>query len=644
MPLFAEAGFPGMQPIYVLSLGDPGAGVGVDGMTLAFLVMTREEGCLWALPEGSVLDARLEAGQLADQFSMIGPSITVEVAAAALAEESPLMDPLNLPGRKLQVTLINTTMEILSFVEEVVDHHDLEGVVPFTSEDPKIIPLPEDLIAAAQGWLMSQSNPDRLLFYSAQEEEVEVAEQLAEEGEVELIPGTPRRRRSGVQDKPREQAPKKTPRATVASLAEALASIQSVLPQLSSQMQDLSERTARIESGAVNALGATSRPSALKKPLATSVGGGSSNAAPLGAFGERHATAQKYIFWEPAYISGHSTEGGRGGSAGVERGRRERLGKSGPRAKQSPDAVGWPDSFILRRSYDRSGCQRLFCVFKGGNRESKASAGASIAQRSLLPIGAPADVKKDGPCHFSRPSSSSTTGSGGDGHEVPRKVRGLRKVQGARLHCLASGHGDGLHNMLPFAFPESWFQGFDELEVFYKELREPTSREKHGDQLGRRRTPLLVGQCLDFVYVGFKSLFQGDHLGVEYALQSHSSLLEWGGLSEGRVIKRNCSFPVLAAFPVISRGIASRLAGNWTSVLMFRRCLTCILDGVFQLGNTSAATADEVITLPRSIAEELVLASIASFLAVADVSVPYMTRRSMPQMLLHGGELLFRPQ
>ena len=278
-------------------------------------------------------------------------------------------------------------------------------------------------------------------------------------------------------------------------------------------------------------------------------------------------------------------------------------------------------------------------------------------------------------------------------------------------------------NMLPFAFPESWFQGFDELDVLYRELREPTSREKHGDQLGRGRTPLLVSQCLDFVYVGFKSLFQGDHLGVEYALQSHSSLLEWGGLlSEGRVIKRNHAFPVgptweglviddyftlstekvstdplrarsvelleiaeeiyqkagvlgsddktirgscelkavgaevlsnakvlgaglsavgaplgkrialaslslrLAALPVISRGIASRLAGNWTSVLMFRRCLTCILDGIFQLGNTSAATADEVITLPRSIAEELVLASIASFLAITDVSVPYDTK------------------
>ena len=303
--------------------------------------------------------------------------------------------------------------------------------------------------------------------------------------------------------------------------------------------------------------------------------------------------------------------------------------------------------------------------------------------------------------------------------------------RGMRLVGCASDRKDFYHqaqvsrsraatNMLPFVFPERWFAGFNELEVLYAELREPTSREKHGDLLGTKRTPLLVGQRLDSVYVGFKSLFQGDHLGVEYALQSHTSLLEWGGLlHEKRVIKRNQPFPVgptweglviddyftlsaekvttglqeaqslklletaeeiykkagvagsddktvrascemkavgaevvstpkvlgaglstvgaplgkrialaslslrLAAFPVISRGIAARLAGNWTSVLMFRRCLTCILDGIFQLGNSSAAAADEVVGLPRTIAEELVLASIASFLAVTDVSVPY---------------------
>ena len=282
MPLFSETGLPGMQP-YVLSLGVPGAGVGVDGSTLAVLVMTREEGCLWALPVGSIMDARLEAGQSADQFSMVGPSIAVEVAAAALAEESPLMDPLSLPGRKLQVILVDTTMEILSFVEEVVDYHDLEGVVPFSAEDPRIIPLPEDVIAAAQGWLVSQSSPDRLLFYSAQEEEGDLVEQVAEEDEVELVPGTPRPRRSGTAEKQRAPTPKKSSRVTVASLAETMASIQAVLPQLSSQMQDLSERTARIESGAINALGTASRPSALRKPLASSVIDGSSNAATLGS-------------------------------------------------------------------------------------------------------------------------------------------------------------------------------------------------------------------------------------------------------------------------------------------------------------------------------------------------------------------------
>lgn len=38
-----------------------------------------------------------------------------------------------------------------------------------------------------------------------------------------------------------------------------------------------------------------------------------------------------------------------------------------------------------------------------------------------------------------------------------------------------------------------------------------------------------------------------------------------------------------AALPVISRGLASRLSGTWTSVLMFRRCLVSILDGIYKL-------------------------------------------------------------
>ena len=79
-----------------------------------------------------------------------------------------------------------------------------------------------------------------------------------------------------------------------------------------------------------------------------------------------------------------------------------------------------------------------------------------------------------------------------------------------------------------------------------------------------------------------------------------------------------------AGLPVISRTLASRLSGNWISILMFRRCLCCILSQLFTLGNKTESGADEVVRLTRRTAEELVLASIFGIAAATDVSVPYL--------------------
>ena len=241
---------------------------------------------------------------------------------------------------------------------------------------------------------------------------------------------------------------------------------------------------------------------------------------------------------------------------------------------------------------------------------------------------------------------------------------------------------------------------------------------------------------MEKVYAAFKSLFQGDHLGVEYALQSHRALLQNVGLlDEDSVILRNHLFPEgpvwqglviddfftlsrekitaspaeaasvallhraerayakakvigsddktisgsdslkaigaeinstskvlgsglscvgapvskrvalallslrVAQLPIITRGLASRLAGNWVSVLMFRRCLTCILERLFGLGNHDEKSANEVLELPRPIAEELMLAAIASFLAITDVSVPYSEEVFATDASMHRGAI-----
>ena len=276
-------------------------------------------------------------------------------------------------------------------------------------------------------------------------------------------------------------------------------------------------------------------------------------------------------------------------------------------------------------------------------------------------------------------------------------------------------------NQLPFAFHTKEFYGSSELLELEEILNEKYDREAHGDRLGfKRRVPLLVGKAPEKVYAGFSSLFQGDHLGVEYALASHTNLLRSEGLLKGASqILRHQPFPQgpwweilviddyviisrekrscrkgdslaekklavaeniykenqvlgsddktvrgetffqavgaevisneraqsagttavaghaakrvstsylslrLSALPVITRGLASRLAGQWVSLLMFRRCLTCTLDGLFALGTPSQKQANEVVTLTRHVAEELVLVSIAGFLAVTDISVDY---------------------
>ena len=263
-------------------------------------------------------------------------------------------------------------------------------------------------------------------------------------------------------------------------------------------------------------------------------------------------------------------------------------------------------------------------------------------------------------------------------------------------------------NSLPFSYDAALFKD----DEAYRRLEEHLaghhgSRELIGDRygkplLGRKRKGLLVDGTQ--VFPAFRSLYQGDHLGVEFALSSHSSMLSDCGLLkacnrvlghhpfpfgpdyEGLVIDDYFSiscqplsaterprclghfeaavkayeservlgspekdvtgsqhFAVVAAslakrlslvslslrvaaLPVISRGLASRLSGTWTSVLMFRRCLVSVLDGIYKLGVIDEKREDEVLALPRQTAEELVLASVFAFVASSNVQVPYCDR------------------
>eukprot|EP00435_Cladocopium_sp_Y103_P043632 s2722_g12.t1 len=285
-------------------------------------------------------------------------------------------------------------------------------------------------------------------------------------------------------------------------------------------------------------------------------------------------------------------------------------------------------------------------------------------------------------------------------------------------------------NMLPFSYPLDFFSNTQALEQlkFRTLSRVERNRESIGDGLralvqpsdGRKpkRSPALP----DRVYPCFRSLFQGDHLGVEFALKSHSVLLEGGGLlnpssrilghhgfppgpawdalviddyfalscepltvcdhdtfamkalvtarrlyekeellgstekdivaspnvkaagAEIRSEEKNVRMGVVpvgapfekrlalavlslraACLPGISPKLASRLAGNWVSLLQYRKCWSCLVDSLFGFA-TAAESWDEkvILSLSRGIAQELsVLAAVAPII-FSNIAVDYL--------------------
>lgn len=87
LPLFAELGPVGFQP-YVLDLASMGHGTQAIGSTLAFVVMTRNEGLLLALPELALLGEVLETGMHAEPLALVGPHTRLLVQAAAVDEDA----------------------------------------------------------------------------------------------------------------------------------------------------------------------------------------------------------------------------------------------------------------------------------------------------------------------------------------------------------------------------------------------------------------------------------------------------------------------------------------------------------------------------------------------------------------------------
>ena len=78
-----------------------------------------------------------------------------------------------------------------------------------------------------------------------------------------------------------------------------------------------------------------------------------------------------------------------------------------------------------------------------------------------------------------------------------------------------------------------------------------------------------------------------------------------------------------ARLPVTSSGLISRLTGAWTSAFMFRRCCMVLLAEAFTVANRATEEPKQrkmPIPLSRRLAQELVLTSVFSCLACADLT------------------------
>ena len=108
-------------------------------------------------------------------------------------------------------------------------------------------------------------------------------------------------------------------------------------------------------------------------------------------------------------------------------------------------------------------------------------------------------------------------------------------------------------NCLPFSYDAKEFEETVALQEMQRSLLgRRGDRTVVGDRYGKQtQRPILVQPSK--VFPCFSSLFQGDHLGVEFALSSHASMLEDAGLlkEESRVLGHAC-FP---AGPYCTKGL-----------------------------------------------------------------------------------------
>ena len=114
-------------------------------------------------------------------------------------------------------------------------------------------------------------------------------------------------------------------------------------------------------------------------------------------------------------------------------------------------------------------------------------------------------------------------------------LRGRQNLRGSVTdrrdfyHQAKASKSRSLSNLLPFGYRRDELVGLSALSAFEEEnLRKAKGRLYEGDHFESRRGLLVGGE--EHLFCGFAALFHGDHLGVEFALEGHETLLRGEGL------------------------------------------------------------------------------------------------------------------
>ena len=121
--------------------------------------------------------------------------------------------------------------------------------------------------------------------------------------------------------------------------------------------------------------------------------------------------------------------------------------------------------------------------------------------------------------------------------------------------------------------------------------------------------------------------FQAIGAEIDSGLKNRSAGLATCGAPLSRRISLASLSLRAAALPVTSGTFCARAAGAWVSVCLYRRCTMIVFNEVFRLAQQAGAatSAQTVVRQSRSLAQELVLASIFAPLCVSD-----LTARTLP--------------